>query len=91
MLEQREQIDQEEIDNALNEIGISTELRLDQKGYGTFASKHEILGSITEEYHELIEAIHKHNNKEQVKNELLDLATACHFSISCINSETLDW
>jgi hypothetical protein len=67
--------------------------RLKEKGKGTFASRHEVLGSVTEEYHELIEAIHAANAEGlgPVEHELLDLAVACLFGIACIHDRKLDW
>lgn len=53
------------------------------KGDGAFASTHEMLGTITEEYQELIEAV-RHNNPGQVKQELKDLAVLTVFSIACL-------
>ena len=86
----RKQIDQKIISKALKEIGDKTNYRLGEKGFGTFASRHEFLGVMTEEFYELVEAI-KSNNFESTKNALLDLAVTCHFAIACINSKTLDW
>ena len=65
--------------------------RLNQKGFGTLASKHEILGVITEEYHELIHAIESNVPLEQVQKELRDIAVGCIFGDACIMNETVDW
>jgi NTP pyrophosphatase (non-canonical NTP hydrolase) len=43
------------------------------KVYGTYKSSHEALGVITEEYHELIEAI-RTNNIRHIFKEATDLA-----------------
>ena len=64
--------------------------RLNQKGYGTFSSTHEVLGMITEEYYELIEAV-KSNKMSDVKDELEDIAVGCLFAIACINNGSLEW
>jgi NTP pyrophosphatase (non-canonical NTP hydrolase) len=87
---ERKQISVETIDESLVEIGRKTAFRLEAKGYGTFASTHEILGIIAEEYDELKDAIRK-NDTEEIKQELLDIAVSCHFAIACINEKTLDW
>lgn len=89
----RKQIDAKVVNKALIEIGVSTAERLNTKGHDTFQSTHEILGIIAEEYWELIEAIKAHGNgrMDHIKNELLDIATACHFAIACINQQTLSW
>jgi NTP pyrophosphatase (non-canonical NTP hydrolase) len=53
------------------------------KGDGAFSSPHEILGAITEEYHELVEAV-RHNIPEQVQHELKDLAVLAIFGLACL-------
>ena len=86
----RAEIQKEAIKQALIRINIRTESVLKEKGSASFSSSHEILGVITEEYNELIEAVHK-NDQQLLLYELLDLATACQFAIACINERTLDW
>lgn len=44
--------------------------------YGEPSSSHESLGVITEEFHELVEAV-KSNSATAVKREALDVAAAC--------------
>jgi hypothetical protein len=56
--------------------------RLRQKGPRVFVSSHEILGIVVEEYLELIEAV-KSGNKDNIDNELLDLAVACIAGMAC--------
>lgn len=63
---------------------------MDKKGNHSFASIHEILGVITEEYYELIEAI-KENNHEKILEELMDVGTVAQFGIACIKSKKIDW
>lgn len=86
----REQITQENIDKAVQDFKEMLEYRLNQKGYGTFASRHEILGVIDTEMIELNEAI-EHKNISEVKHELLDVAVGAIFGVACINQSTLDW
>lgn len=57
--------------------------RLNEKGFGTFASTHELLGIITEEYFELVEAI-KLNDKIKIRHELIDLGVASTFGLACL-------
>jgi hypothetical protein len=90
MTRKREQISMKAVRDSLSQIGQKTEYRLVQKGHGTLASSHEILGVVSEEYHELVEAVKK-NDREALKEELLDIAVACHFAVACIDSGTLDW
>jgi len=64
--------------------------RLDQKGYGTFASRHEILGVMQEEYKEFVDAVHS-KNKENMKEEIIDIAVAAIFGLVCLNEDTVEW
>ena len=64
--------------------------KLKEKGNHTFSSRHEILGAITEEYHELIEEVTKHSN-HQIKHELFDLAVCALFGACCIDHNKTDW
>lgn len=86
----REQIDTLRLDGAMTMLEDQLLFRLGEKGYGTFASSHEILGIVAEEYTELIEAV-RSNKKENVKNELLDIAVACVFAVACMEQNSLDW
>jgi NTP pyrophosphatase (non-canonical NTP hydrolase) len=87
---ERDRISRVAIMSALKQIAEHTEEELEKKGYGTYASIHEVLGVVTEEYIEMSEAVHK-NDHTALKEELLDIATACHFAIACLDSGTLDW
>ena len=64
--------------------------RLREKGTGTFASSHEVLGVIQEEFDELLAAV-RGNDITAVKYELLDIAVGAIFGVACIEQETLDW
>lgn len=78
----RPEITQEEIDFGLDVLKLALSKRLEEKGLGIFVSPHEILGVITEEYKELIDAVHKNDN---VKGELLDIAVAAIFGYMSAN------
>ena len=75
---------------ARDEVINKLEFRLKEKGTGSFASRHEIQGSIAEEYDELLDAL-RENDMEQYKKELIDIAVGAIFGIACINSGSLDW
>jgi hypothetical protein len=64
--------------------------KLEEKGYGSFASNHEIVGAMMEEVGEYTSAIQRHN-KEQEHKELLDVAVAAFFGIACQLQGTMDW
>lgn len=89
-MSERVQIAGEQIEEALEMFETMLFHRLKEKGYGTFASTHEILGIITEEFQELVDAV-KNNSVGEVHRELLDLAVGAVFAIACINQKTIDW
>ncbi|MFA5021294.1 MAG: hypothetical protein WC517_04525 [Patescibacteria group bacterium] len=84
--ERRKQLVPEDIDSAMRLVHEWTVKRLDQKGWGRFVSPHEILGIITNEYHELDEAVHKKDALE-FRHELIDLAVAALLGIATIDME----
>lgn len=86
----RKLIPQKEIEKSNREIMKKLYKRLEQKGWGTFSSKHEILGIITEEYKELIDAVHSKDNKN-IEEELMDIAVGAILGLSCLKSNLLDW
>ena len=86
----REDITNINIGIATQELLNKLKYRLEQKGYHSFASTHEILGIITEEYHELVDA-QKSNNISEIRHELLDVAVACLFGVACIEQNSIDW
>jgi len=45
--------------------------RINKHGQGKFASPHEALGVLAEEYHETLDAV-KSNDREEVLNEMMD-------------------
>jgi hypothetical protein len=55
--------------------------RIEQKGQYSHIGPHESLGLITEEYHELIMAIH-HNDGFEFGRELTDIAVGCIFGLA---------
>jgi len=87
---ERTQIEEQYIDLAMKLLADKLKYRLKQKGYGTFASTHEIAGIIDEECCELKEAVH-YNNLSNFEEELLDIAVATIFGVACVQAKTLDW
>ena len=65
--------------------------RLNQKGRGSFASRHEIYGVIAEEVHKLSHAIEANEPLENIQHELRDISVAALFGDACIEARTLDW
>lgn len=71
----------QEIDWAIGMMKQSLGDRLMKHGAGCYSGNHEMLGTITEEYDELIEAV-RSNNNDAVGLELLDIAVACVFAVA---------
>ena len=86
----REIIPQMNIDEAFAFVKEAMGRRLVEKGYGTFASSHEVLGVLTEEHHELIEAVQS-NEPKAFEDELVDVAVGAIFALACLRSFTMDW
>lgn len=53
-----------------------------------YSSAQEILGILTEEYSEVLDAIHQ-NNLSEFQGELLDIAAACIYALACGNKITM--
>jgi hypothetical protein len=68
-------VTQDEIRSVIKIVERILLMRYAEKGFHKAASKHEVLGIITEEYHELIEAIHS-NSKHDIAHELIDGAVS---------------
>jgi len=62
--------------------------RLMQKGRGAFASRHETLGIIQEEMHELVEAV-RDGDLAAVRDELLDVAVAALIGLA--SADDFEW
>lgn len=86
----RKQVSFETITNAVATTERRLFARLDQKGYGTFASKHEILGILQEEMYEVTRAVHRETHLDLI-SELEDVAVAAIFGIACIRDQAIDW
>lgn len=86
----RHQITEQQVDEAVAKVRFHLFSRLKQKGFGTWTSRHEILGFLTEEYHEAVEAVHS-GSVNDIEAELVDVAVGCIFAIACKNAGTLDW
>ena len=74
------------VDDVLNELYG----RLAMKGYGFFASIHEISGVIDEEVREFKDEVHA-DDHNRIIEELKDIAVGAIFSIACIEAKTIDW
>ena len=86
----RKDITPEQVDEALRITGEMLKRRLREKGTQSYASTHEGLGIITEEYYELVEAVTL-NDMDAFEKECLDVAVGCIFSVACRRAGALDW
>ncbi len=77
------------IQDAIKMVLGKMDYRLKEKGRGAFASRHEILGTLVEEMHELEDAVAR--DLGAVKLELLDIAVGAIFGLACIETESVDW
>jgi NTP pyrophosphatase (non-canonical NTP hydrolase) len=78
---ERPQISDAVLLQTIEALTVNMGRRIEEKGRGAFASPHEMLGVIAEEYHELIEAV-RLNSAVDIGGELADIAVACLFSIA---------
>ncbi len=87
----RPQITRAQVRRAISETTIKLFDRLDNdKGWGSWLSRHEILGFLEEETYETKKAVHE-GCLEDIASELKDCAVGCIFAIACIRAGTLDW
>ncbi len=83
----RTKVDDNDISQIMHVIEKRLKRRLDEKGRYVFASNHEALGIITEEQHELVEAVQS-NDESEIRVEMLDVATAALFGVVSIDCTT---
>jgi hypothetical protein len=86
----RKQLTEDQIIKAVDRTTCKLSSRLAEKGYGTFTSRHEILGVITEEYKEVVDAVHSKSNSD-LEEELIDIAVGAIFGLACLQEKTVDW
>ena len=84
----REKINPIEIEEAFKIIKDVFYIKLKEKGDGSFASTHEIIGLIDEEFNELRDTCHE-NNIDHFAYELIDIAVIAIFGYACILSDTI--
>ncbi len=86
---ERPEITDKEIDAGLAFLNRRYERARKRKGKSAFVSIHEILGKVTEEYSEVVEAVHK-GDKKETELELADIAIACLWGIISIRAKKVD-
>ncbi len=78
---ERPQVSDELILKALEALTVNVGRKIEEKGRGAFISSHETLGQVTEEYTELIGAVHN-NDPVEIGQELMDIAVAAVFGVA---------
>lgn len=86
----RPELTADDINIAIRKLQKEVARRLNEKGKGSFASRHEILGVATEEYHELIEAVTSKSLAE-VEDELFDSAVGSIISAASVMANKVEW
>jgi len=85
----RKQVGEQDIELIFAGVKAHLYMTLEKKGYGAFTSRHEILGCVTEEYIELVDAVRDGLQKD-VNNELLDVAVSAIWGLVS-NRVGVDW
>lgn len=79
----RVMVSRENLEFVVRLLMSSLERRLHEKGSLSFAGKHEALGVITEEYHELVDAVHSKRHERMVA-ESIDTAVGCLWLVATL-------
>ena len=78
---ERSEISDKVLLNTIEALTVKIGQRIEQHGRGAYVSHHEMLGIVTEEYKELIDAVQS-NDPVDVGNELMDVAVSAIYSIA---------
>ncbi len=87
----RQQLSKEDLEKAIAQATQAVYARLNQKGWGTFSSNHEILGALEEEMYEYKKAVHEGLTTEERIGELVDIAVAAIVGVASIQSGGIDY
>jgi len=106
-MEGRQELTVDEIANGIFDLQVKIKERLDEKGYHCWKSRHEILGIVAEEYHEVVDAVQTNRvdntdsleaqkinadrDKQYLEHELLDLAVAAILGYINVKNKKTDW
>ena len=86
----RAQLSADDIDLTFTQLQRKAADRLNEKGKHILISRHEMLGLITEEYHELVYAV-QHGTLAGVEDELVDIGVACIVSLASLKTGGVQW
>lgn len=87
----RHQLSRVTLREAVEKVAEKLDYRIQQKGLGTMASKHEILGILDEETYEFRKAVHEKQSTSSLIEELKDIAVAALFGIASLEEQGVDW
>lgn len=87
---ERFQLYPQDVDRAMQSARAALVSAFEKNGWGIFASRHEMLGVICEEYSELLEAV-RTGTLAAVKDELHDVAVACLAGIASLRTGKVAW
>ena len=90
MTEHRHQIRKDQILAEHKRLLLQLVKRYEEKGQGIAVSRHEIVGLISEEWQELLDAL-RSNDEDDFYDELIDIAVACLHGMISINTTKMDW
>ena len=90
-MNKRHQLTIDQLTEAINSVVEKLECRVGQKGLGSMASSHEILGILTDELAEFRDEVHQKSGADRKVAELIDVAVAAIFGIASIKSGGVDW
>lgn len=86
----RPKITDQDINDAVYRLQKEIARRLNEKGTGSFASRHEIFGVLDEEHDEIRKAVHSESN-DRLVDELMDKAAGAVIGAACIMAGKTDW
>lgn len=87
----RQQLTMQDLFNAVTAVEAKLKYRAQQKGLGSMASSHEILGIIEDELQEYRDEVHAKSIPKAKIEELKDIAVAAIFGIASIEAGGVDW
>ena len=90
-MNKRHQLTIDQLTEAINSVVEKLEFRVGQKGLGSMASSHEILGILTDELAKFRDEVHQKSGADRKVAELIDVAVAAIFGIASIKSGGVDW
>lgn len=86
-MDQRVDVTDQEMTEAMRLIGEGLQKRILQKGRKCFIGPHEIFGMVAEEFNkELMDAMHK-NDRSAFVEELIDVGVTCLFGIASMRAQ----